>query len=153
MVVPQETLQVARKLLQSARFGALGTLEASGEQPFVSLVAVCMAKDEPLFLLSDLARHTRNLKNNPAASLLVSQQDGPEDMLAGNRVSLSGSVRPAALEQQDQLKEAFVSAHSAAKEYAGFGDFQIHSMTIETGHLVAGFGRIVDINPQQLREL
>ncbi len=34
--------------------------------------------------------------------------------------------------------------------FAGFADFAIYRMQIERAHLVAGFGRIVDLSPADI---
>ena len=34
--------------------------------------------------------------------------------------------------------------------FAGFADFAFYQMTLKAAHLVAGFGRIVDLKPQDM---
>ena len=41
--------------------------------------------------------------------------------------------------------------HPASAQYAGFADFHLYRVTIERGHLVAGFGRIAWVEPAELR--
>ena len=62
-----------RRLLRLGAPGALGTHSASVEgYPFVSNVPYVLdGCCRPLFLLSGLAEHTRNLLADPRASLLV----------------------------------------------------------------------------------
>ena len=60
---PFDPKETARQIMRSVRTGALATLEPETGEPFASLVTVAPAGDgAPLMLLSDLARHTRNLK-------------------------------------------------------------------------------------------
>ena len=76
-VDPKETHAAAiadvKRLMRLARTGALATLEAMGGAPLTTLVGVASDFDgAPLFLMSTLSRHTRNLGNDPRASLLLS---------------------------------------------------------------------------------
>ena len=51
-----------KRLMRLARTGALATLEATGAAPLTTLVGVASDFDgAPLFLMSTLSRHTRNL--------------------------------------------------------------------------------------------
>src|SRR6202035_2806347 len=45
----------------------------------------------------------------------------------------------------------FAARHPASAQYAGFADFHLYRVTIERGHLVAGFGRIAWIEAAELR--
>ena len=126
-----------RFLLRSATRAALGTLDEEG-RPFVSLVAVATAPDgAPVMLLSDLARHTRHLRERPEASLLV---DGTGDSgMDGPRVTLRGRVRR---DGDEAARSRFVARHADAGTYAGFSDFSLWRFEADDAHLVAGFGRI-----------
>ena len=128
----------ARRLIRRADHAALAT--SFEGRPYASLVAVaCDVDASPLLLLSDLAQHTKNLAAEPHASLLIDGTSGYADPLAGPRLTLLGSIErtadPAALAR-------FISRHPSSAAYAGFADFRLYRMTVERGHLVAGFGRI-----------
>ena len=61
-----------KRLMRLARTGALATLEAEGGAPLTTLIGVASDFDgAPLFLMSTLSRHTRNLASDPRASLLL----------------------------------------------------------------------------------
>lgn len=139
---PGET--VAR-LLAEAGEGALGTRLAGdpGGAPYVSLVL--LGRDSlpgPLLLLSELADHSKNLKADPSASLLLRDPSGKGDPLAQARVTLQGKVKRLPESGREAAKEAFLSCHPSAALYVDFGDFAFHRLEIEKAHLVAGFGRI-----------
>ena len=137
----------ARRLVRGRGHAALGTSLAG--QPFVSLVAVgCDHDASPLLLLSDLAQHTRNLIAEPAVSLLFEDTAGQADPLAGPRLTLLGRA-----ERCDGPRAAarFAARHPASGSYAGFADFRLYRVSIERGHLVAGFGRIAWIEAAELR--
>jgi heme iron utilization protein len=79
---------VARRLVRAVPKAALGTiLRAANGRPYVSLVSAATDHDgSPLLLLSDLADHAKNLKEDDRASLLCDGTGEREDPLAGNRV-------------------------------------------------------------------
>jgi len=136
-------LATARELLRIARKGVLATLEAQGQAPFASLVAVASDADgSPLLLLSDLARHTRNIAADSRVSLLL-EDPAAVDPLAEPRLSVSGGIH--ALEDDTLARNRFLARLPQAALYAGFPDFRLYRIEVEQGHQVAGFGRIHDL--------
>lgn len=137
---PAKTARLVLRLTASA---SLGTLDADGG-PFTSLVTVATTPEgEPVLLLSDLAAHTRNLKRDPRASLLLVAPGGEGgDPLAGARLTLTGTL---ARDDDPVLRRRFLARHEEATGYAGFADFGFYRFMPRAGHLVAGFGRIVDL--------
>jgi len=94
-----------------------------------------------VLLLSDLALHTKNLKRDPRASILLVAPGGEGgDPLAGARLTLMGAL---ARDDDSTLRRRFLARHAEAAGYAGFADFGFYRLAVEAGHLVAGFGRIV----------
>src|ERR1700688_2317261 len=95
-VDPDESRAAAaavKRLMRLARTGALATLEATGGAPLTTLIGVASDFDgAPLFLMSMLSRHTRNLANDPRASLLLTGRPERGDPLNHPRVTLSGRV-------------------------------------------------------------
>jgi putative heme iron utilization protein len=140
---------MARRVLRLAATGALATLTAGGA-PFASLVTVATAPSgEPILLLSELARHTRNLAADARASLLLVAPGGESgDPLAGARLTLTGTVGER--DQDAELRRRFLARHPEATGYADFADFGFHRFALAGGHLVAGFGRIVSLAPADL---
>jgi heme iron utilization protein len=137
----------ARHLIRSRDHAALGTSLAG--RPYVSLVAsACDGDASPLLLLSDLAQHTRNIVADPRVSLLFDDTAGHTDPLAGPRLTLLGRAERA---DDPRLLARFVARHPASSAYAGFADFNLYRIVVERGHLVAGFGRIVWVEAEQLR--
>lgn len=128
-----------RSLLRCARQGSLATVDRDAGHPYVSLVLVATAPDgAPVMLLSSLARHTRNLLEDPRVSLLLAQGGGG-DPLVRPRVTVIGRI--AADEEPEDLAR-FLLRQPEAAGYAGFGDFRLFRLEPESAHLVAGFGRI-----------
>ena len=82
-----------KRLMRLARTGALATLEVMGGAPLTTLLGVASDFDgAPLFLMSTLSRHTRNLAGDPRASLLLTGRHERGDPLNHPRVTLSGQV-------------------------------------------------------------
>lgn len=136
--------QAAKKLLREARSCALATIAEGSGDPYCSLVNVATAADgSPLLLISKLALHTRNILAHPRVSLMLDERKAG-DPLEGARVSLTGSAAPDA---DAASRRRYLARHPGAADYAGFSDFAIYRIAIERAHLVAGFGRIVDVDP------
>ena len=80
----------ARTLVAQISTGTLCTLalEPAG-YPYGSFVTVAFDEGNPVFLISALAEHTKNLEQDPRASLLVAES-GAADPLANGRVTMLG---------------------------------------------------------------
>lgn len=129
-----------RNLVRSADRAVLSTVMRDGAAPYGSLVLIACGFDAaPLLLISDLADHTKNLKEDPRCSILVDGTVGLEDPLTGARATVMG--RAEKLDAPDLLAR-YVRRHPSAAFYASFGDFHLYRMTVERAHIVAGFGRI-----------
>jgi hypothetical protein len=134
----------AKKLLREARSGALATLMPGSGDPYCSLVNVASAPDgSPLLLLSRLAVHTKNILADPRISLMLDERK-QGDPLEGARVMLMGT---AVASKDSNDRRRYLARHPEADLFAGFADFGFYRLTLETAHLVAGFGRIVDLAP------
>jgi putative heme iron utilization protein len=136
----------ARGLMRAQTTVSLGTLMDGA--PYVSLVLVAFDADgSPLLLLSRLAQHTRNLLTDLRVSLLFDGTAGLEEPLTGPRLTVLGSAAPCS---DPKALQRYIARHPSAEAYAGFSDFQVYKMTIERGHLVAGFGKIRWIEAAEL---
>lgn len=133
----------ARLIMRRALKASLATLEASTGHPYASLVTIATDVDgTPLFLISTLALHTKNLASDGRASLLFDGTDAAGDPLAGGRVTVMGramkTMRPGG-------RERFLMRHEPSRGYADFPDFAFYELVVERAHFIGGFGRIVDI--------
>lgn len=131
----------ARRLIRSRDRAVLSTLHGDrGGWPHGSLVLTACEQDAtPLLLISDLAEHTRNIKRDSRVSLLFDDTAGFDDPLTGSRATILGRAR---LDAGDAARARFLARHPAAEIYAGFADFHLYSIDIESAHVVAGFGKI-----------
>lgn len=127
---------------------SLATLERGTGGPYVSMITVATETDgTPLFLISNLALHTRNLQADPRASILFVAGNELQDPLALGRVSVMGHAEKA---ETGLARTRFLARHPEAEVYAGFADFAIWRLRVDKGHFVGGFGRIGTIAGDQL---
>lgn len=137
----------AKKLLREGRSGALATVLPGSGDPYCSLVNVATGVDgAPLLLLSKLALHTKNILADPRVSLMLDERK-EGDPLEGARVMLMGTCAEA---PRSSAASSYLRRHAEAEMFAGFADFAFYRMAITRAHLVAGFGRIVDLQPEDI---
>ena len=139
-------------ITESAMMASLGTLNEDNT-PFVSLVTIAsQSPTSVLMLLSNLARHTKNLGHSVRCSLLVVEEcDHQIAPLVGARVTLNGTCVRVAKDEEQEAREIFLRKHPQATIYADFGDFAFYRLEIEEAHLVAGFGRIETVSATALQ--
>ena len=141
--------KLARSLLRRSRQGALATLMAGSGDPYCSLVNVASHADgSPILLISRLALHTRNLLDDPRVSLMLDER-AEGDPLEGARIMLSGRAEEAGGADAAIFRRRYLNAHPSAEAFVDFKDFSFFRIRPTGTHLVAGFGRIVDLNPGQ----
>lgn len=135
----------ARTLVASQSRGALSTIavEPAGT-PFGSVVTYGLDPGgAPLFFVSTLAEHTRNIDADPRASLLVTE-DTPAggDPLASGRVTLLGRVAEVADPEQREAARASYLAANPTAFYVDYGDFRCMRLVVTDVRYVGGFGRM-----------
>jgi heme iron utilization protein len=141
--------RLAKSLLRRSRQGALATLMAESHDPYCSLVNVASHSDgSPILLISRLAVHTKNLLADARVSLMLDER-APGDPLEGARVMLAGRAVEASEEDRALLRRRYLAAHPSAEVFVDFKDFSFFRIRPSGAHLVAGFGRIVDLKPEQ----
>ncbi|TAI62170.1 DUF2470 domain-containing protein [Bradyrhizobium sp. Leo170] len=141
--------RLARSLLRRSRQGALATLMPKTGDPYCSLVNVASHPDgSPILLLSRLAVHTRNLLADPRVSLMLDER-AEGDPLEGSRIMLAGRAEQAEGDAAALLRRRYLAAHPSAEAFVEFKDFSFFRIAPSATHLVAGFGRIVDLRPEQ----
>jgi heme iron utilization protein len=131
----------ARTLVSQIATGTLCTLALEPEgYPYGSFVTVAFDEGHPIFLISGLAEHTKNLERDPRASLLVAE-GGADDPLANGRVTLLG---PCTRVEGDggRARAAFLAAHPNAAYYADFRDFAFWMLHVYAIRYIGGYGRM-----------
>ncbi|HKO92803.1 MAG TPA: DUF2470 domain-containing protein [Polyangiaceae bacterium] len=132
----------ARTLVASLATGTLSTLaQDPAGYPYGSLVTFGWSESGLVFLLSELAEHTRNLRKDARASLLVAESR-PGDPLANGRVTLLGSCTPVAESELSGAREAYLERWPSAAGHAQFGDFGFWSLAVQAVRYIGGYGRM-----------
>ena len=141
--------RLARSLLRRSRQGALATLMTGSGDPYCSLVNIATHPDgSPILLISRLAVHTRNILDDSRVSLMLDER-AEGDPLEGSRIMLMGRAEEAVASDGDILRRRYLNAHPSAESFVEFQDFSFYRIRPSAIHLVAGFGRIVDLKPEQ----
>ena len=141
--------RLARSLLRRSRQGALATLMAGSGDPYCSLVNVASHCDgSPILLISRLALHTRNILADARVSLMLDERVAG-DPLEGARIMLAGAAEEANGGEVADMRRRYLNAHPSAEVFVKFKDFSFFKIRPTGTHLVAGFGRIVDLAPNQ----
>lgn len=134
----------AKRLMREARSGALATLMVGSGDPYCSLVnTATLADGSPLMLISRLAVHTRNIRSDARVSLMLDERKAG-DPLEGARVMLSGAAE---ITESPDARRRYLIYQPESEMFAGFADFAFYGIRLKAAHLVAGFGRIVDLAP------
>ena len=145
-----EPVKLARSLLRRSRQGALATLMTASGDPYCSLVNVASHWDgSPILLISRLALHTQNVIADSRVSLMLDERS-EGDPLEGARIMVAGTAEESCGELRATLRRRYLNAHPSAELFADFKDFAFFRIQPKSVHLVAGFGRIVDLAPAQI---
>jgi putative heme iron utilization protein len=144
--------ELARDIVRRAKLSTMSTmaLRPAGF-PYASLVA--HAADErgrPLFLLSGLAEHTKNLAACDRASLLVVDPNAI-DIVSAPRVTIVGTCRPVEASERAAVRDHYVAAHPQAATW--FADY-LHAYVLyrlepQDLRVIVGFGRLSWITPDE----
>jgi heme oxygenase (biliverdin-IX-beta and delta-forming) len=98
-------------------------------------------------LISRLAIHTRNLLADARVSLMLDERvEG--DPLEGSRIMLSGHAEEIT-SKREIARQRYLNAHPTAQVFVDFKDFSFFRIRPSGTHLVAGFGRILDLKPEE----
>lgn len=143
------TVLQAIALIRAAHVGALSTLaiEPPGH-PYGSLLPfVSDEQCRPVFLISGLAEHTRNLQQDARASFLV-WQDGADDATTAARLTLVGEAQP--FEADTLLTERYLRYLPEARQFLSLGDFRFVRLEAARLRYIAGFGEMAWIDGADL---
>ncbi|MFV0243690.1 MAG: HugZ family protein [Qingshengfaniella sp.] len=144
---------LARGLIDTARFGALGVIAPDDGSPQVTRVATGTdPAGHPLILISTLSAHTTALRADPRCSLLLGEPGAKGDPLTHPRLTLTCQARFTEHDSPDYppLAERWRTDHPKAKLYIGFQDFVFATLRIEAAALNGGFGRAFRLTPADL---
>jgi putative heme iron utilization protein len=147
-----EARDLARRLIAGARHGALAVVHPETGLPHVTRIAV--GTDEagaPVTLISSLSLHTRALRAEPRACLLLGEPGARGDPLTHPRLSLdiAAAFVPRGT-AHDALRAHWLAQHPKAKLYVDFGDFAFVRLAPQGAALNGGFGKAYLLTAQDL---
>ncbi|HYE36587.1 HugZ family protein [Methylocaldum sp.] len=139
-------------ILQRLHESAYATLATQSARlpgyPYVSVAPFALDdRHQPIFFISGLAEHTKNLRADPKASLLLFNA-GPNDLQAGARLTLVGEA--SAFTPDEALIARYLHYQPEARRYLGFGDFVFYRFQPRQLRLIEGFGQMGWIDGQVL---
>ncbi|MFL6836461.1 MAG: HugZ family protein [Bradyrhizobium sp.] len=141
--------RLALSLLRRSRQGALATLMVGSGDPYCSLVNVASHFDgSPILLISRLALHTKNIFADARVSLMLDER-AEGDPLEGARIMLAGRAEEVSPDDPRVVRQRYLNAHPSAEAFVDFKDFSFFRIRPTGAHLVAGFGRIIDLKSEQ----
>lgn len=147
-----EARALARRLLRTARHGALAVLDPQTGFPMVSRTGLAtMVDGTPIILVSTLAAHTAGLAADSRCSLLVGEP-GKGDPLAHPRMTIACHARKPGRQStvEEEARSRYLAANPKAALYAGFADFAFHLMLPQAISLNGGFGRAYRLRSSDL---
>jgi heme iron utilization protein len=94
----------------------------------------------PLFLISNMAMHTQNLKGEPRCSLFIGQANADGDPLGAARATLIGLAEPVPTSELHLVREAYLARHENSRYWVDFADFSFFRLQPIDLYYVGGFG-------------
>lgn len=139
----------ARTLMQIGGASSLSTLSKKRPGfPFGSVMPYAVDDTgNPLFLISQMAMHTKNLQDNPKATLLVAEHSSSP--LGAARISVIGDVARLDDDEKQAALPAYLESHPDAQQWAAFGDFGLFRMNVVDVYFIGGFGVMGWITPEE----
>ena len=142
-------LELAIDLLHSASDAGLATHSSSlSGFPFASSIPFIVDEHQrPVFLISALAEHTRNLTANSRASLMIAKPLGEGEVA---RISLVGEVH--SMDRDPGLVARYLRYHPHAERFLQLGDFRLHRLDPIRVMTIGGFARASWLEGERLLE-
>jgi len=137
---PEPTLaERARTLMHVGDNSSLSSMSQKHlGYPFGSVMPYAVDDSgSPIVLISQMAMHTRNLRAEPRATLLVAESSGS---LGAARISVMGDFAKVEGPDLESVAGIYLSRHPESKQWAGFGDFGFYRMTVKDVYFIGGFG-------------
>jgi hypothetical protein len=131
-----------RTLFSLVSIGTLSTLSCKHPGfPFGSLMPFALdPAGRPIFLISNMAMHTRNLKSDSRCSLFVAQASDDGDLLGAERATLIGHAEPVPGRDAVSVRETYLAHHENSRYWVDFTDFSFFRLQPVDLYYVGGFG-------------
>ena len=140
-----------RTLLSLVPVGTLSTLSRKHPGfPFGSLMPFALdSVGRPIFLISNMAMHTQNLKEDPRCSLFVGQAGADGDALGAARATLVGHAVPVPEEDLASVRQQYLARHENSRYWVDFSDFSFFRLQPVDLYYVGGFGVMGWVDAQE----
>jgi putative heme iron utilization protein len=131
-----------RTLISIASIATLSTLSRKHAGfPFGSLMPFALdAGGRPIFLISNMAMHTQNLRADPRCSLFVGQAGVDGDPLGAARATLIGHAEPVEMHDASSFRQHYLARHENSRYWVDFSDFSFFLLQPIDLYYVGGFG-------------
>ncbi|MCZ4307326.1 heme utilization protein HutZ [Vibrio atlanticus] len=156
--VKQERLQgrlgpEIKEFRQERRTLQLATVDQDG-RPNVSYAPFVQNKEGYFVLISDVARHARNLKANPQVSLMmIEDEESSKQLYARKRLTFDAQASVVERETElwtqviGQMQERFGEIIDGLSQLQ---DFSLFNLKAENGLFVKGFGQAYQVSGDDL---
>jgi hypothetical protein len=136
--------------LKQQYHGVLSTHSVSpADYPFGSVVPFIISHDGYITLyLSELAEHTRNIQHNNKVSLTVLEPPHPQHPGDEKRLTCLGELL--ALPRSKALIEQYLTRFPSNETLFNLPGFQFYQLHMTAIRVIAGFGKIAWVDPEQL---
>jgi putative heme iron utilization protein len=148
-------LELAREVKQFAASQQAATLSTISHTikgyPFGSLVPYDLIPDsgEPIIFISRISEHYKNLKDDPRASLMISDAFSKSVPQAHSRTTLVGEFLEV---DARKVEQKYWQKYPNAPEFKISANFQFFQMKLLRVRWIAGFGAIRWISPEDYRQ-
>lgn len=145
-----EQAAAARALLLAGNKAMLSThsVDVPG-YPFGSVAPYCTdGQGRPVILISALAQHSKNLRADHRASLLVSA--GGDDLQASARLTVLGDFSPVPEADVEMLAARYYRFFPQSRDHHKALDFSFWALNPVRLRFIAGFARIHWLSPDHL---
>lgn len=144
-----EARELARALLSAMRHATLGVTDEATGHPHLTRIACQIAPDGvPVALLAGIAAHSRALRNDPRAGLLVETTLPKGDPMTWPRLSLQVAAEEHGIDAQ--TRALWLAADPKAKVYIDLPDFRLWRLRPLSAMLNGGFARAYRLTPEDL---
>ena len=130
----------ARTLMQIGGASSLASMSQKHDgYPFASVMPYATDdRGNPIFLISQMAMHTKNLRGEPRATLLVAEQSSSP--LGAARISVMGDATKVDDSEKQAIAAVYLARHPESQQWAGFGDFGFYRLVVKDVYFIGGFG-------------
>jgi putative heme iron utilization protein len=109
--------------------------------PFGSLMPFASdAAGRAIFLISNMAMHTQNLRSDPRSSLFLLQSAADGDPLGAARATIVGNAEPVPADDLPAVRELYLARHENSRYWVDFADFHFFRLAPIDIYYVGGFG-------------